>query len=82
LPALAVAENARLFGGLHSAMAEANSLVAQLMESHRLAMSTVQVASQQWARWYDAKMVLDAASEAMRIEELNAHFLQLKCLFM
>jgi hypothetical protein len=27
--------------------------------------------------WYDAKKVFDAASEALRIEDLDAHFLQL-----
>jgi hypothetical protein len=32
-----------------------------------------------WAvHWYDAKKVLDAASEALRIEDLEAHFLQLR----
>ena len=32
-----------------------------------------------WAvHWYDAKKVLDAASEALRIEDLDAHFLQLR----
>jgi hypothetical protein len=29
-------------------------------------------------QWYDAKKVLDAASEALRIEDLDAHFLQLR----
>jgi hypothetical protein len=28
--------------------------------------------------WYDAKKVLDAASEALRIKDLDAHFLQLR----
>ncbi len=28
--------------------------------------------------WFDAKKVLDAASEALRIENLDAHFLQLR----
>jgi hypothetical protein len=32
-----------------------------------------------WAvHWYDAKKVLDAASEALRIKDLDAHFLQLR----
>jgi len=32
-----------------------------------------------WAvHWYDAKKVFDAASEALRIEDLDAHFLQLR----
>jgi hypothetical protein len=32
-----------------------------------------------WAvHWYDAKKVLGAASEALRIEDLDAHFLQLR----
>jgi hypothetical protein len=32
-----------------------------------------------WAvHWYEAKKVLDAASEALRIEDLDAHFLQLR----
>ncbi len=32
-----------------------------------------------WAvRWYDAKKVLDAASEALGIRDLDAHFLQLR----
>jgi len=32
-----------------------------------------------WAvHWYDAKKVLDAASEALGIEDLDAHFLQLR----
>jgi hypothetical protein len=32
-----------------------------------------------WAvYWYDAKKVLEAASEALRIEDLDAHFLQLR----
>ena len=32
-----------------------------------------------WAiRWYDAKKVFDAASEALGIEDLDAHFLQLR----
>jgi hypothetical protein len=32
-----------------------------------------------WAvHWYDAKKVLDAASEALRIEDLDAHFLHLR----
>ena len=32
-----------------------------------------------WAvHWYDAKKVLAAASEALRIEDLDAHFLQLR----
>jgi len=32
-----------------------------------------------WAvHWYDAKKVFDAASEALRIENLDAHFLQLR----
>ena len=28
--------------------------------------------------WYDAKKVFDAASEALRIDDLDAHFLQLR----
>ena len=32
-----------------------------------------------WAvHWYDTKKVFDAASEALRIEDLEAHFLQLR----
>ncbi len=32
-----------------------------------------------WAvHWFDAKKVFDAASNALRIEDLNAHFLQLR----
>ncbi|MES1261385.1 MAG: hypothetical protein ABUS49_06575, partial [Acidobacteriota bacterium] len=32
-----------------------------------------------WAvHWYDAKKVFDAASEALRIEHLDAYFLQLR----
>ena len=32
-----------------------------------------------WAvHWYDAKNVFDAASQALRIEDLEAHFLQLR----
>ena len=32
-----------------------------------------------WAvHWYDAKKVFDAASDALRIEDLDAHFLQLR----
>ena len=32
-----------------------------------------------WAvHWYDAKKVFDAAAEALRIEDLDAHFLQLR----
>jgi hypothetical protein len=32
-----------------------------------------------WAvHWYDARKVLDAASEALRIEDLDAHFVQLR----
>jgi hypothetical protein len=32
-----------------------------------------------WAvHWYDAKKVFDAASEALRIADLDAHFLQLR----
>ena len=32
-----------------------------------------------WAiHWYDAKKVFDAASEALRIEDLDAHFLKLR----
>ena len=32
-----------------------------------------------WAvHWYNAKKVFDAASEALRIEDLDAHFLQLR----
>jgi hypothetical protein len=32
-----------------------------------------------WAvHWYDAKKVLDAASEALRIKDLDAHFLHLR----
>ncbi|HEV3137796.1 MAG TPA: hypothetical protein VGZ26_07820, partial [Pirellulales bacterium] len=32
-----------------------------------------------WAvHWYDAKKVFDAASEALCIEDLDAHFLQLR----
>jgi len=32
-----------------------------------------------WAvYWYDAKKVFDAASEALRIEDLDAHFLQVR----
>jgi hypothetical protein len=32
-----------------------------------------------WAvHWYDSKKVLDAASEALRIENLDAHFLRLR----
>ncbi len=32
-----------------------------------------------WAvHWYEAKKVFDAASEALRIEDLDAHFLQLR----
>lgn len=32
-----------------------------------------------WAvHWYDAKKVFDAASEVLRIEDLDAHFLQLR----
>lgn len=32
-----------------------------------------------WAvHWYDAKKVFEAASEALRIEDLDAHFLQLR----
>ncbi len=32
-----------------------------------------------WAvHWYDAKKVIDAASEALRIEDLEGHFLQLR----
>ena len=32
-----------------------------------------------WAvHWYDAKKVLDAVSEALHIEDLDAHFLQLR----
>ena len=32
-----------------------------------------------WAvQWYDPKKVFDAASKAMRIEDLDAHFLQLR----
>jgi hypothetical protein len=32
-----------------------------------------------WAvHWYDAKKVFDAASEALRTEDLDAHFLQLR----
>ncbi len=32
-----------------------------------------------WAvHWYDAKKVFNAASEALRIEDLDAHFLQLR----
>src|SRR5207302_6915964 len=32
-----------------------------------------------WAvHWYDAKKVLDAASEALSIEDLEAHFVQLR----
>jgi hypothetical protein len=32
-----------------------------------------------WAvHWYDAKKVFDAASEALRVDDLDAHFLQLR----
>jgi hypothetical protein len=31
--------------------------------------------------WYDAKKVLDAASEALRVETLDAHFLQVRSSF-
>ena len=32
-----------------------------------------------WAvHWYDAKKVFDAASEALRVEDLDAHFLQVR----
>ena len=32
-----------------------------------------------WAvHWYDAKKVFDAAREALRIEDLDAHFLQMR----
>ncbi len=35
--------------------------------------------SRGWAvHWYDARKVFDAASEALRIDDLNAHFLQLR----
>src|SRR5713101_8274716 len=36
-------------------------------------------AARGWAvHWYEAKKVFDAASEALRIEDLDAHFLQLR----
>lgn len=60
LPALAVAENSRLFDGLRLAMSEANSLLAQQMESYRLAASTVQTASQEWARDFASASALMA----------------------
>ncbi len=35
--------------------------------------------SRGWAvHWYEAKKIFDAASKAIRIEDLNAHFLQLR----
>ncbi len=36
-------------------------------------------AARGWAvHWYDAKKVIDAASEALRIQDIDAHFLQLR----
>ncbi len=45
---------------------------------YRKALAAAAVARGWAVHWYDAKNVLDAASEALRIENLDAYFLQLR----
>src|SRR6202034_2464866 len=45
---------------------------------YRKALATAAEARGWAVHWYDAKKVFDAASEALRIEDLDAHFLQLR----
>jgi hypothetical protein len=45
---------------------------------YRQALAAAAEARDLAVHWYDAKRVLDAASEALGIEDLDAHFLQLR----
>jgi hypothetical protein len=45
---------------------------------YRQALAAAAAARGWGVHWYDAKKVFDAASEALRIENLEAHFLQLR----
>ncbi len=67
LPVVVAAENVRLFGGLRSAIKEANSLIVQYTEAHQMALGAVQAASQQWTRDF-------ASTSALLAEAAKVNF--------
>ncbi len=71
LPRLVAIENARLFSGLRIAIEEAKSYVVQYTEAQRMAVSLVQVASQQWARDFAAtsELLAEAAKVNFALPE-------------
>lgn len=67
VPAIVAAENARLFGGLRTAIQEGKSFLAVHMESHRMALGTLEAINQQWVREF-------ASASALLTEAAKVNF--------